>query len=127
MKRLVLTGAAVVALGAMLMAGLPAAAQPAAPDQCVLTRLIQGHTVANDGHTLYFGANGTDVYQVTTGGPCLAHATASDTVILQDRGLGKICHPNDLDLTVRGTRCVVDKFVKLSPAEITALPKRLQP
>ena len=127
MKRLVLTCATAAAAAAVLLAGLPANAQPALPDQCVLTRLIQGHTVANDGHTLYLGANGTDVYQVTTGGPCLAHATASDTLILRDRGMGKICHPLDLDLTVRGTRCVVDKFVKLSPAEIAALPKRLQP
>lgn len=127
MKRLVLTFATAAALGAGLLAGLPADAQPTAPDQCALTRLIQGHTVANDGHTLYFGANGTDVYQVTTSGPCLAHVTASDTIILHDRGMGKICHPLDLDLTVRGTRCVVDRFVKLTPAEIAALPKRLQP
>jgi hypothetical protein len=123
MRRLVLSCAAAAAL----MTAMPAAAQPASPDHCLLTRLLQGHTVAGDGHTLYFGANGTDVYQVTTGGPCLAHATASDTIVLRDRGLGKICHPNDLDLTVRGTRCVVDKFVKLSPSEISALPKRLQP
>lgn len=122
MNRLVLTGVAAAAL----LAGAPAGAQPA-QDQCLLTRLLQGHTVAGDGHTMYLGANGTDVYQVTTGGPCLAHATASDTVILRDRGLGKICRPVDLDLSVRGTRCVVDKFVKLTPAEVAALPKRLQP
>ena len=138
MRRLVLGCAAVGALIATQpaasqpaaspsVAPQPAKALPAASDRCLLTRLLQGHTVGTDGHTLYFGANGTDVYQVTTGGPCLAHATASDTVILQDRGLGKICHPADLDLTVRGMRCSVDRFVKLTPAEIAALPKRLQP
>lgn len=128
MRRLVL----ICAAAALIAPALPANAQPAATqsatrDQCLLTRLLQGHTVAGDGHTLYFGANGTEVYQVTTGGPCLAHATASDTIVLADRGNGKICHPMDLDLTVRGTRCVVDKFVKLTPAEIAALPKKLQP
>ncbi|MBS0362923.1 MAG: hypothetical protein JSR98_16215 [Proteobacteria bacterium] len=122
MRRLVLAAVAAAVLGAS-----GAQAQPAAKDQCILTRLLQGHTVGTDGHTLYFGANGTDVYQVTTGGPCLAHATASDSIVLRDFGQGKICKPLDLELTVRGTRCVVDKLTKLTPEQISALPKRLQP
>ncbi|HEY3947785.1 hypothetical protein [Phenylobacterium sp.] len=123
MRRLVLAVVAATALAAASGAG----AQPASGDQCFLTRLLQGHTVGPDGHTLYFGVNGADVYQVTTSGPCLAHATANDPIVLRDRGLGKICHPLDLELTVRGTRCTVEKLTKLTPQEIAALPKRLQP
>lgn len=121
MRRLVLTTLALVALGA----ATSTAAHP--DDQCILTRLLQGHTVGDDGHTLYFGVNGTEVYQVTTSGPCLAHATGSDPIIVRDRGLGKICKPLDLEIIARGTQCGIDKLTKLTPEQAQALPKRLQP
>lgn len=126
MGRLVLAALTVLAAsGAVATSG--ARAEPASKDQCFLTRLLQGHTIGTDGHTMYLGVNGTEVYQVTTSGPCLAHATGSDPVILRDRGLGKICHPLDLELTVRGMQCGIDRLTKLTPQEISALPKRLQP
>lgn len=128
MQRLVLAAFAAAALSAGgAMSATDAQGQPAAKDQCLLTHLLQGHTVGTDGHTAYFGANGTDVYRVVTSNDCLVHATASDPIILRDRGLGKICHPLDLELTVRGSRCIISSFTKLAPQEISALPKRLQP
>jgi hypothetical protein len=125
MKRLVLS---VLALGALASAGaVTAVAKPASQDSCFLTRDLRGHTIGTDGHTLYFDVNGTAVYQVTTTNNCLSHVTGSDTLILRDRGLGKICNPLDLDIRARGTQCLIAKIGKLTPAEAGALPKRLQP
>jgi hypothetical protein len=123
MRRLVL--AAVVL--ASLSAGSTAGAQPAAKDQCILTRLMQGHTVGPDGHTLYLGVNGTEVYQVTTSGPCLAHLTGSDPIVVRDHGNGKICQPLDLEIFARGSQCGIEKLTKLTPEQASALPKHLQP
>ncbi|MBS0334098.1 MAG: hypothetical protein JSS35_15120 [Proteobacteria bacterium] len=123
MRRLVLSA---VVLAALAM-GSAADAQPAGKDPCILTRLLQGHTVGGDGHTLYLGVNGTEVYKVTTSGSCLAHATNSDPILIRDHGLGKICRPLDLEIFSRGTQCGVDSLTKLTPEQASALPKRLQP
>lgn len=120
MKLLVLAtlASAAVAFGA--------AAQPKADDQCFLTRDLRGHTVG-DAHTLYFDVNGRSVYRIETTDNCLTAVTRSDPILLQDRGLGKICNPLDLELTVRGNRCIIGKLSRLTSAEASALPKRLQP
>jgi hypothetical protein len=120
MKLLVLASLA----GALVAFG--AAAQPKADDQCFLTRDLRGHTVGDD-HTLYFDVNGRSIYRVETTNGCLTAATRSDPIILRDRGLGKICNPLDLELSVRGNRCIIGKLARLTPAEASALPKRLQP
>jgi hypothetical protein len=123
MKRLVL----VVLAGLASACCSAAAARPASQDDCFLTRDLRGHTIGTDGHTLYFDVNGTAVYQVTTTNNCLSNVTGSDTLILRDRGLGKICHPLDLDIRARGTQCLIAKLSKLTPDAAKALPKRLQP
>jgi hypothetical protein len=123
MKLLVLAAATAI-LGASAFGALAA---PASEDACFLTRDLRGHTIGTDGHTLYFDVNGTAVYQVTTTNNCLANVTGSDTLILRDRGQGKICHPLDLDIRARGTQCLVANMSRLSPAEAQALPKRLRP
>jgi hypothetical protein len=125
MKRLVLS---VLALGALASAGaLTATAKPASQDACFLTRDLRGHTIGPGGHTLYFDVNGTNVYRVSTTNNCLSGVTGSDPLILQDRGLGKICNPLDLDIRARGNQCIIANLTRLSPAEAQALPKRLQP
>jgi hypothetical protein len=123
MKLLVLAATAALA-GASAFGAM---AGPASQDSCFLTRDLRGHTVGTDGHTLYLGVNGVDTYQVTTSDNCLAHATGSDPIGIHDRGLGKICNPLDLELSARGGRCIIAKLTKLTPAEASALPKRLQP
>ena len=125
MRSLVLAALAGSALA--IGVGLAATAKPASEDSCFLTRDLRNHTVGTDGHTLYFGVNGRDTYQATTNGACLAHATGSDPIVLQDRGLGKICKPHDIDVIVRGNHCFIDKLTKLTPEEASALPKKLQP
>ncbi len=110
-----------------LGAAVGASAQPASQDPCFLTRNLRGHTVGTDGNTLYFNVDGRDTYKVTTTNSCLAHATASDTLLVRDRGLGKICHPMDLEVIVRGNHCIIGKLTRMTPEEASALPKKLQP
>jgi hypothetical protein len=118
---------AIVGAATALALALPAAAQPKAENSCFWTRDLRNHTVGGD-HTLYFDVGGRSVYKVETTGACLAGATSSDTIVLRQRtGSGQICAPIDLDLSVRGSRCIVSGLTKLTPEEAKALPRRIHP
>ena len=120
MKLLVLAALAGVALAT-------SAAAQTKYEHCVLTRDLRNHTVA-DSHTLYWDVGGRSVYRVTTSDSCLAGATSSDPVVLRDRGaMGRICTKMDLDISVRGARCIVASWTKLTPEEAAALPKHVKP
>ena len=122
MTRLVL-----VSLAALAAATAFAAQAQPATKQCFLTRDMRNHTVGDD-HTLYFNINGRDVYRVTTSDNCLAGATSSDPIVLDNSvSQGRICGKMDLDIRVRGMRCIVSDITKLTPEEAKALPKRVQP
>jgi len=111
----------------VLALALPAAAQPKAENSCFWTRDLRNHTVGGD-HTLYFDVGGRSVYRVDTSDNCLAAATSSDPIVLRDRtGSGQVCNKMDLDISVRGARCIVSNMTRLSPAEAAALPKKLKP
>ncbi|THD58800.1 DUF6491 family protein [Phenylobacterium sp.] len=126
MKRLVLAAAGLAAAAALGSAS-PSAAQPDAKQTCFWTRDLRNHTVA-DPHTLYFNVGGRDVYRVTTSGNCLAAVSSSDPIVLRDRtSSGQVCNKLDLDLGVRGARCIVSDMTKLTPAEAAALPRRIKP
>jgi hypothetical protein len=115
-----------IAASALALA-LPAAAQPKAENSCFWTRDLRNHTVGGD-HTLYFDVGGRSVYRVDTSDNCLAAATSSDPIVLRDRtGSGQVCNKMDLDISVRGARCIVSNMTRLSPAEAAALPKKLKP
>ncbi len=119
---LVLIGAA-----SALALALPAAAQPKAQSSCFWTRDLRNHTVGGE-HILYFDVGGRSVYRVDTSDNCLAGATSSDPIVLRERtGSGQICAPIDLDLSVRGARCIVTGLTKLTPEEAKALPRRIHP
>lgn len=95
--------------------------------KCFFTRDLRNHTVG-DSHTLYFDVNGRSVYKVVTDGACLGGATSSDPIVLRDRAsTGQICNKMDLDISVRGARCIVSSITKLTPDEIAALPKHVRP
>ena len=123
MQRLALASLA----GLASAAALAATAQPASHDACFLTRDLRGHTVGVDGHTLYFDVKGVDTYRVTTSGNCLASAITTDPIVLRDWGRGQICRPLDLGVIVRGAHCNIASLTRLTPAQASALPKRLQP
>jgi hypothetical protein len=121
MKLLILAAAA-----GLTFASAAGAASNHAPPGCFLTQDLRSHTI--DGKdTVYLNVNGTDTYQVKTDPVCLAHATTHEGMTVKDRGLGTICHSNDLEIIVRGAHCHIASLTKLSPAEASALPKALQP
>lgn len=116
----------IAAAGALLIA-LPAAAQPKAANSCFWTRDLRNHTVGGD-HVLYFDVGGRSVYKVETSDNCLAGATSSDPIVMVNRtGSGQICNKMDLDISIRGARCIVSNMTKLTPAEAAALPKKIKP
>jgi hypothetical protein len=118
---------AIVGAATALALALPAAAQPKAETSCFWTRDLRNHTVGGD-HTLYFDVGGRSVYKVETTGACLAGATSSDPIVMRQRtGSGQICAPIDLDLSIRGSRCIVSGLTKLTPEEAAALPRRIHP
>ena len=124
MTRLILTSLA--ALAAATAFGAAAHAEAAA-GKCFLTRDQRNHTVG-DSHTLYFNVNGRDVYRVTTSDSCLAGATSSDPLVMVDRaGTGRVCDKMDLDISVRGARCIVSGINRLTPEETAALPRHVKP
>jgi hypothetical protein len=98
---------------------------------CFYTRDIRNHTVGDD-HTLYLNVEGRMVYRVEMGGGCLAGATSSDPIIMQNPpGSNNVCKPIDLDIGVSMggfvNHCIVKDIVPLSPAEVAALPPKLRP
>ena len=116
---------AIIGAASAIAMALPAQARDDAP--CFLTRDMRNHTVGDD-HTLYFDVGGRSVYRAVMSNACLAGAVSSDTIILRDRvGMGRICHKLDLDVGVRGARCIVQSLTKLTPAEVAALPKGMKP
>jgi hypothetical protein len=117
---------ALIGAASALILALPA--QAAKDDSsCFWTRDLRNHTVGGD-HTLYFDVNGRSVWRAEMSNNCLAGATSSDPIILRDRaGMGQICRKLDLDVGVRGNRCIVDSLTKLTPAEAAALPRKLKP
>ena len=121
------TAPILIAAGAALLIALPAAAQPKAENSCFWTRDLRNHTVGGE-HVLYFDVGGRSVYKVETSDNCLAGATSSDPIVMVNRGgSGQICNKMDLDISVRGARCIVSNMTKLSPAEAAALPKKIKP
>ena len=119
---------ALALIGAVSAAALALPAQAAKDDgSCFWIRDMRNHTVGDD-HTLYFDVNGRSVWRAEMSNNCLATAISSDPIVLRDRvGTGQICHPIDLDVGVRGTRCIVKNLTRLTPAEVAALPKKLRP
>ena len=112
---------------AALLIALPAAAHQEDGKTCFWTRDLRNHTVDGD-HVIYFDVGGRSVYRVDTSDNCLSGTTSSDPIVLLNRtGSGQICTKLDLNISVRGTRCIVSNMTRLTPAEVAALPKRMKP
>lgn len=141
MGRVKLRLAIAAALGCAALSTAGIAAQPsplAAPPpsgtglpngQCILSRDVRNHTIADD-HTLLFDVNG-QVYRMTVSNNCLAAAVDSDPLLIRNQGSIYICKPIDLDVSVgkggADSRCIVDSIVRMTPEQAAALPKRLRP
>ncbi len=100
--------------------------------QCIRSREIRNHTVA-DARTLLLDVGGKATYRVTMYGACLAGAISSDPIITRNPpGSDIICRPLDMDIGIsKGgdfeSRCIVESIVKMSAAEVAALPRKLRP
>ena len=123
MKRFVLASLA----GLASLGALAATAAPAPRDGCFLTRDLRSHTVDAANHAIYLDVKGVETYQVTTRDNCLATAITTEGITVRDWGLGQICRPLDLEIIVRGNHCNIASLTRLTPAQASALPKRLQP
>ena len=96
--------------------------------QCLLVHETGNHTVV-DGNTLLLDGFGRSkgVYRVTVTNGCLRSAISSDPIAVRQVGGGRICNPKDIELHARSGFCNIDSIVKLTPEEVTSLPKRLRP
>jgi hypothetical protein len=142
MKRSIIVLAAVATLSAAASTGAFAAKETllgAAPErgtglpsgQCLRSRDIRAHTIA-DRSTLLIKGGDKQTYRVTMAGGCLAGATQSDPIITRNPpGADHICKPIDMDIGIARdgfeTRCIVDSIVRLSPEQVAMLPKKLRP
>lgn len=94
---------------------------------CFFTRDLRSQTVGGD-HTIYFNVRGRDTYRVDVAGNCLAAATSADRVVVSTRGVGgQVCDKMDLEISVHGSRCMVENIAKMTPAEVAAMPRHSDP
>lgn len=122
MKVLVLSAVAVAACSA-------AYAQPAKPvRQCFSTREIDRSVVVDDS-TINFKV-GRQVYQMKLAGPCPRLKDNIGGYIMSLKGSDQICEPLDVQIIVNdniGGFCNSKSLRRLTPEEITALPKKDAP
>jgi hypothetical protein len=102
-----------------------------APADCFRAMDMRNHTIG-DGRTLYVDVSGKGVYRIGMGGSCLAGAISTDPIITRrPPGTEIICRPIDLDLAISRhgfeTACIPESIVRLTPAEVAALPPKLRP
>ncbi|MBX3483437.1 DUF6491 family protein [Phenylobacterium sp.] len=143
MRPVIITLAAVATTGALATAALaarteatglgpaPAAGTGLPSGQCIRSNEIRNHTFADD-RTMLIDVRGRDTYRVTMSGSCLAGAMSSDPIVTRSPpGSTLICKPIDMDVAVSRagfpSPCIVESIVKLSAAEVAALPKKLKP
>ena len=106
----------------------------AAAGKCFDVKDIKGHAIA-DGHTLFLKVAGGAVYRVDMVNNCLGGVSSTDPLTIgQSAGAsGGVCEPGDLDVRAElgggglPSHCRIDKITRLTPAQVTALPKDLQP
>jgi len=119
--------AGTVAVASAPVLGPPPPAGTALPKgQCLATRDLGRHTVVGK-NTLLIRSFGraSGVYRFTMTNGCLKSAISSDPIRLQDDG--SFCGPADISLFARGGQCAVQSVVKLSEAEVAALPRGARP
>ena len=124
MKLLILASLAGAAVAFSAAAQTPAPAKP--QSSCFRTSQLRNHTLSDK--TIYFDVNGQSVYRFETSGGCLAGVNSTDPIVMSNQtGTGLICNKMDLNISVRGARCIVASMTKLTPEEVAAIPRRVRP
>ena len=120
-----------LALAALALA-LSAAPLAAHAADCFRTGQIRNHTIESKSSAL-INVEGRSVYRIGVSGSCFAGATSSDPLVIRNPpGSTTVCKPIDLDLGVKiaggpTNRCIVSSITKLTPEEVSALPRKLRP
>ena len=126
MKLLIAALAAAAMFGTAASAAKPAQDASLSGDDCILMHLVRNHTVV-DQDTMLMNVYGKGVYRVDTAQACFRSAISSDPISFNTRGREKICKASQLGLQARSGYCGAQSLVKLTPAEVEALPKKLKP
>lgn len=121
--------ASFILAAAVLAGAAPALAAPS--NTCFRMSQARNHTVV-DANTLYIAVGQKDVWRITMSNSCLAAKWSSDPLITRTvGGSDMVCRPLDLDLKAGGSGgvspCIISKIEKLTPAEVSAIPKKLRP
>ena len=96
------------------------------PDACFSSDRLLDHKIV-DARTLYLETDRREVFKVTMANACLQSATSDAPLGVLQFGKSRVCKAKDLDIGVRGRRCVAEAITKLSPAEVAALPAKQRP
>jgi hypothetical protein len=134
MKTILILMSVVVGASSLASSTAPAlaAGKAANAGRCFYMQEVRNHTIGDD-HTLYLNVGGKSVYRVEMSNNCFGGSSPNDAIVLKERGTSNICTAIDLDVsaTLNGgglpSRCIVDTLTKMTPAEVAALPKKVQP
>jgi len=124
--------AGLAAISGLCATPATAAADPnAKPPQCFESHNWQGWTASPDAKTMYIKVMMHDVYRLDLVGSCPTLLIPNAHLVTVFRGPTQVCSAVDLDMKVSdggiATPCLVDKITPMSPAEVKALPAKLQP
>ena len=118
--------AAVIGIASL---GAVPAAQAQAGGRCFYTHNIDGYSAADD-HTLLIRV-GRDIYRAGLMNDCPGLTFRHTLVLNTATGSGSVCGALDLDIgfTDHGIteKCPVHDLRRLSPVEVSAIPKKLLP
>jgi hypothetical protein len=109
----------------------PAPGTGLASADCFRSLDVRNHTVV-DKRTLLIDVQRKGTYRLTASNSCLSGASNFDPIITrQPPGRDIICRPIDTDIAIGRdgfqTPCIIESIVKLTPAEVAALPPKLKP
>ena len=134
-----LTATALLGALALTGSGLANAQPPASPapppakteTRCFYSTQWNGWT-APDAHTMYIRVGVDRVYKLDFAGQCDAMTWPNAHLITHIHGSDSICSPLDIDMKVSDSSgfavpCIVSDMTELSPAQISALPKKSIP
>lgn len=119
-----------VSMGLLAVTMVPAMAEPAG--QCFSTTEM-GNWRAADASTLYVRVRLNQIYRLDLKGRCPFLTAPGARLITSFRGSNLVCSPLDWDLKVSAgigssvEPCIVKTMTRLSPDEISALPKKVTP
>lgn len=119
-----LVAMAALLFGTAANAAAPGASLPAG--ECILLQDVRNHSVV-DQNTMLLDVYRKGVYRVTTAQACFRSAVSADPISFHTLGREKICKAEHLGLHARSGWCGAQSIVKLTPAEVAALPRKLKP